>query len=294
MNMSEQKVAFVGLGVMGYPMAGHLAKAGHQVTVYNRTTGKAGAWAKAHDSATAPSPAAAAKGCDIVCACVGNDDDVRAVAYGADGILAGMEAGAVFVDHTTASATVAREIDAATRERGLHFLDAPVSGGQAGAENAALTIMVGGSAEAFAKAEAVISTYARAVTLMGPAGNGQLTKMVNQICIAGLVQGLSEGLNFAQRAGLDANKAVDVISKGAAQSWQMENRASTMLDDKFEHGFAVDWMRKDLGICLDTADETGASLPVTALVDQFYKDVQKQGGGRWDTSSLIKRLRAMG
>ncbi|HJO68552.1 MAG TPA: NAD(P)-dependent oxidoreductase [Rhodospirillales bacterium] len=288
--MSEQKVAFVGLGVMGYPMAGHLAKAGHQVTVYNRTTGKAGAWAKAHDSATAPSPAAAAKGCDIVCACVGNDDDVRAVAYGADGILAGMEAGAVFVDHTTASATVAREIDAATRERGLHFLDAPVSGGQAGAENAALTIMVGGSAEAFAKAEAVISTYARAVTLMGPAGNGQLTKMVNQICIAGLVQGLSEGLNFAQRAGLDANKAVDVISKGAAQSWQMENRASTMLDDKFDFGFAVDWMRKDLAICLDEARANGALLPVAAIVDQFYAAIQARGGGRWDTSSLIRLL----
>ena len=290
MSMSEQKVAFVGLGVMGYPMAGHLAKAGHQVTVYNRTTSKAEAWAKAHGGASAPSPAAAARACDIVCACVGNDDDVRAVAYGAEGILAGMEAGAVFVDHTTASATVAREIDAAARERGLHFLDAPVSGGQAGAENGALTIMVGGSAEAFAKAEAVISTYARAVTLMGPAGNGQLTKMVNQICIAGLVQGLSEGLNFAQRAGLDANMAVDVISKGAAQSWQMENRASTMLDDKFDFGFAVDWMRKDLAICLDEARANGALLPVTAIVDQFYAAIQARGGGRWDTSSLVRLL----
>ena len=288
--MSGQKVAFVGLGVMGYPMAGHLAKAGHQVTVYNRTQTKADAWASAHEGASAPSPAAAAQACDIVCACVGNDDDVRAVAYGDEGILAGMEAGAVFVDHTTASATVAREIDAAARERGLHFLDAPVSGGQAGAENGALTIMVGGSAEAFAKAEAVISSYARAVTLMGPAGNGQLTKMVNQICIAGLVQGLSEGLNFARRAGLDANNAVDVISKGAAQSWQMENRASTMLEDKFDFGFAVNWMRKDLAICLDEARANGALLPVTAIVDQFYAAIQERGGGRWDTSSLIRLL----
>jgi len=288
--MSATKTAFIGLGVMGYPMAGHLAKAGHQVTVYNRTTSKAEAWVKEHGGALQPTPAAAADGADVVCACVGNDDDLRGVAYGDDGILAGMKAGAVFVDHTTASADVAREVDAAAREKGLGFLDGPVSGGEAGAQNGILTVMVGGDEASFDKAEPVMQAYARAVTLLGPAGSGQLTKMVNQICIAGLVQGLSEGLNFAQRAGLDANKAVDVISKGAAQSWQMENRASTMLDDKFDFGFAVDWMRKDLAICLDEARANGALLPVAAIVDQFYAAIQARGGGRWDTSSLIRLL----
>jgi len=271
-------------------MAGHLVKAGHEVTVYNRTTSKAEAWVKEHGGALQTTPAAAADGADVVCACVGNDDDLRGVAYGDDGILAGMKAGAVFVDHTTASADVAREVDAAAREKGLGFLDAPVSGGEAGAQNGALTVMVGGDQANFDKAEPAMQSYARAVTLLGPAGAGQLTKMVNQICIAGLVQALAEGVNFAMRAGLDANLVIDVISKGAAQSWQMENRAKTMIEDKFEFGFAVDWMRKDLGICLDESRRNGARLPVAALVDQFYATVQERGGNRWDTSSLLRLL----
>ena len=284
------KAAFIGLGVMGFPMAGHLKRAGHDVTVYNRTAAKARAWAKMHGGAWKATPAEAAKGADIVCACVGNDDDLRSVVYGAKGILAGMKPGAIFVDHTTASATVAREVEAETKKRNLGFLDAPVSGGQAGAENGQLTIMVGGEAAAFAKAEPVISAYARAVTLLGPAGSGQLAKMVNQICIAGLVQGLSEGLAFAEMAGLDAAKVVEVISKGAAQSWQMDNRAKTMLADKFDFGFAVDWMRKDLGMVLDEARRNGALLPLTGVVNQFYARVQSLGGGRLDTSSLIRLL----
>ncbi len=288
--MSATKTAFIGLGVMGYPMAGHLVKAGHQVTVYNRTTSKAEAWVKEHGGALQPTPAAAADGAGVVCACVGNDDDLRGVTYGDDGILAGMTAGAIFVDHTTASADVAREVDAAAREKGLGFLDAPVSGGEAGAQNGILTVMVGGDQASFEKAEPVMQAYARAVTLLGSAGAGQLTKMVNQICIAGLVQGLSEGVNFAMRAGLDAKLVIDVISKGAAQSWQMENRAETMIDDKFDFGFAVDWMRKDLGICLDESRRNGARLPVAALVDQFYATVQERGGNRWDTSSLLRLL----
>jgi 3-hydroxyisobutyrate dehydrogenase len=288
--MSATKTAFIGLGVMGYPMAGHLAKAGHQVTVYNRTASKAEAWVKEHGGALQSTPAAAADGADVILACVGNDDDLRGVAYGDDGILAGMKAGAIFVDHTTASADVAREVDAAAREKGLGFLDAPVSGGEAGAQNGILTVMVGGDGPSFEKAEPVMQAYARAVTLLGPAGAGQLTKMVNQICIAGLVQGLSEGVNFAMRAGLDAKLVIDVISKGAAQSWQMENRAETMIDDKFDFGFAVDWMRKDLGICLDESRRNGARLPVAALVDQFYATVQERGGNRWDTSSLLRLL----
>ncbi|MDP6573580.1 MAG: NAD(P)-dependent oxidoreductase [Rhodospirillales bacterium] len=284
------KAAFIGLGVMGYPMAGHLKKAGHDVTVYNRTAAKAEAWVKEYGGASATTPAAAAAGADIVCACVGNDDDLRSVVYGDDGAFAGMEKGTVFVDHTTASAIVARELDAAAGDAGFGFLDGPVSGGQAGAENGVLTIMVGGEEKDFAKAEPVISAYGRAVTLMGPAGSGQLTKMVNQICIAGLVQGLSEGLNFAVKAGLDAKLVVDVISKGAAQSWQMENRGETMIDDKFEHGFAVNWMRKDLGICLEESRKNGARLPMAAVVDQFYAQIQDRGGGRWDTSSLMRLL----
>lgn len=284
------KAAFIGLGVMGFPMAGHLQRAGHDVTVYNRTTAKARNWAKTHGGKWAPTPAEAAKGADIVCACVGNDNDLRSVVYGEKGILAGMRPGAIFVDHTTASATVAREIEAEAKKQNFGFLDAPVSGGQAGAENGQLTIMVGGEAATFAKAEPVISAYAKAVTLQGPAGAGQLTKMVNQICIAGLVQGLSEGLAFAEMAGLDAAKVVEVISKGAAQSWQMNNRAKTMLADKFDFGFAVDWMRKDLGICLDEASKNGALLPLTGVVNQFYGRIQSLGGGRFDTSSLIRLL----
>jgi 3-hydroxyisobutyrate dehydrogenase-like beta-hydroxyacid dehydrogenase len=282
------KLAFLGLGVMGYPMAGHLAKAGHEVTVYNRTAAKAAQWVGQHGGRSAATPAEAARGADIVLMCVGNDNDVRAVASDA---LAGMNAGAILVDHTTASAGVAREVDGIAKTRRIDFLDAPVSGGQAGAESGKLTIMVGGEQRAFDRARDVVATYARAVTLMGPAGAGQLTKMVNQICIAGLVQALSEGINFAQRAGLDAERVLDVISKGAAQSWQMENRGKTMVADQFEFGFAVDWMRKDLDICLDAARENGAALPVTALVDQFYARVQSRGGGRWDTSSLIRLLR---
>ena len=288
------KVAFLGLGVMGYPMAGHLAKAGHEVTVYNRTTAKAEAWAKEHGGGHAATPREAAAGCDFVMSCVGNDDDLRSVCLGEDGAFAGMEKGAVFVDHTTVSAKVTRELYDAAAAGGIAFVDAPISGGQAGAENGALSVMCGGDEAAYDAAQPVIDAYARICRRIGESGAGQMTKMCNQIAIAGLVQGLSEALHFAEKAGLDGRAVVEVISQGAAGSWQMSNRYETMIDDKFEHGFAVDWMRKDLGICLDTADEVGASLPVTALVDQFYKDVQKLGGGRWDTSSLVKRLRAMG
>ena len=283
-------LAFLGLGVMGFPMAGHLAAAGHRVTVWNRSAPKRDAWTAKHAGKSAATARQAVAGAQIVLMCVGNDDDVRSVVYGADGALAGMATGAVLVDHTTASADLARELDAACTKAGVGFLDAPVSGGQAGAENGKLTVMVGGADATYARAEAVLQTYARAVTLMGPAGAGQLTKMVNQICIAGLVQALAEGVAFAGKAGLDQKRVIDVISKGAAQSWQMENRASTMIDDKFDFGFAVDWMRKDLGICLAEARRNGAKLPVTALVDQFYGSVQAMGGGRWDTSSLLKPL----
>ncbi len=294
MTNESKKLAFLGLGVMGYPMAGHLARAGHEVTVYNRSPAKADAWRNEYRGRTARTPAEAARSAEIVLMCVGNDDDVRTVANGADGALAGMAAGTILVDHTTASAEVAREVHAAAAARGVGFLDAPVSGGQAGAQNGKLTIMVGGDAPTFARAEGVLAHYARAVTLMGESGAGQLTKMVNQICIAGLLQGLSEGIDFAMRAGLDAERVLDVISKGAAQSWQMENRGRTMAADQFDFGFAVDWMRKDLGICLAEARANGATLPVTALVDQFYGRIQQQGGGRWDTSSLIRLLRHPG
>jgi 3-hydroxyisobutyrate dehydrogenase len=286
----KQKVAFLGLGVMGFPMAGHLANAGHQVTVYNRTAGRAEAWLQKYKGQRADTPAAAAKGAAIVFSCVGNDDDLRSIVYGDKGVLAGMSAGAVFVDHTTASAEVAREVFAAAATSKIEFLDAPVSGGQAGAENGKLTVMVGGEPGPFDRAKPVIDSYARACVLMGPVGSGQLAKMVNQICIAGLLQGLSEGMNFAKNAGLDCAKLVEVISKGAAQSWQMENRAHTMVDGKFNFGFAVDWMRKDLGICLAEAKRNKARLPVTALIDQFYAQVQARGGNRWDTSSLIHLL----
>lgn len=288
------KVAFLGLGVMGYPMAGHLAEAGHEVCVYNRTTAKAEAWVAQHKGRFAASPRAAVEGCEFVMSCVGNDDDLRAICIGADGAFGAMAPGSVFVDHTTVSAKVTRELSALANDAGLSFVDAPISGGQAGAENGILSVMCGGDLDAYARAEPVIDAYARTCKRLGESGAGQLTKMVNQICIAGLVQGLAEGLHFAEKAGLDGRAVIDVISGGAAGSWQMLNRYETMIDDEFEHGFAVDWMRKDLGICLDTADENGASLPVTALVDQFYKDVQKLGGARWDTSSLIKRLRVMG
>lgn len=284
------KVAFIGLGVMGAPMAGHLARAGHDVTVYNRTRAKAEAWLQRYNGRAASTPREAARGAQIVFSCVGNDDDVRAISVGADGAFHGMDAGSVFVDHTTASAALAVEIDRAARERGLHALDAPVSGGQSGAEQGILTVMVGGEASAFERAQPVIAHYARAVTLMGPAGAGQKTKMVNQICIAGLVEGLAEGLAFALRAGLDAKQVVSVISKGAANSWQMENRGNTMVDGKFDFGFAVDLMRKDLRIAMEEARANGAELPATALIDQFYAKLQKQGHGRLDTSSLIKLL----
>ena len=284
-------VAFIGLGVMGYPMARHLAsKGGHDLVVYNRTPEKAQKWVAEHGGRHAETPREAAEGCDFVFSCVGNDDDLRSVALGDTGALAGMKSGAVYIDNTTASAAVARELAAEAADRGIGFLDAPVSGGQAGAENGVLTVMVGGEQEAFDKARPVIDCYARMVGLMGPAGAGQLTKMVNQICIAGLVQGLSEGIHFAKKAGLDVEQVIGVISKGAAQSWQMENRYKTMNEGKFDFGFAVDWMRKDLSICLATARENGAKLPVTALVDQFYADVQAMGGSRWDTSSLLTRL----
>jgi 3-hydroxyisobutyrate dehydrogenase len=284
------KVAFLGLGVMGFPMAGHLVKAGHEVTVYNRTAKKAEEWVAKHKGKKAATPAEAAKGADLVCACVGNDDDLRSIVYGDQGAFAGMGKGVTFVDHTTASAIVARELDEEAKKRGFGFLDAPVSGGQAGAENGQLTIMVGGDAATYAKAEPVIKVYAKAITHMGPAGNGQLTKMVNQICIAGLVQGLSEAVNFAKRAGLDTDKVLATISKGAAQSWQMENRWKTMAEGKFDFGFAVDWMRKDLAICLAESKNNKARLPTTALIDQFYAHVQARGGGRWDTSSLMHLL----
>ena len=293
--METRKLAFLGLGVMGFPMAGHLARAGYSVTVYNRTASRAEKWlasmATAQKNSSARTPAAAAAGAGIVMMCVGNDDDVRAVALGPDGAVAAMQPGSILVDHTTASATVAREVHQAAAARGIGFLDAPVSGGQAGAENGKLTIMVGGDAETYAAAEPVLATYAKAVTLMGGPGSGQLTKMVNQICVAGLVQALSEGINFAARAGLDVEKVLDVIGKGAAQSWQMDNRGKTMAADQFNFGFAVDWMRKDLSICLGEARANGAALPVTALVDQFYARIQAQGGARWDTSSLIRLLR---
>ena len=285
-----KRTAFIGLGVMGYPMAGHMARAGHDVTVYNRTTARAEAWVGEYGGSMAATPAAAAAGADVVCSCVGNDDDVRSVAYGDHGILAGMSKGAVYVDHTTASAIVAREIHGKAKKLEVGCLDAPVSGGEVGAQNGMLTVMVGGAEGDFDAAKPVIECYARAVTLLGPVGSGQLTKMVNQICIAGLVQGLAEGLNFAVKAGLDGKKVVEVISKGAAQSWQMDSRAQTMLEDSFEFGFAVDWMRKDLAICLEEARSNGALLPVAAIVDQFYARIQAKGGNRWDTSSLIRNL----
>ncbi|MEP2715673.1 NAD(P)-dependent oxidoreductase [Pseudophaeobacter sp.] len=287
------KIAFLGLGVMGYPMAGHLKSAGHEVSVYNRTTAKAEAWAKAHGGSFGATPREAVEGAEFVMACVGNDDDLRSVCLGPDGAFSGMAAGSVFVDHTTVSAKVTRELYEAGAEAGVAFVDAPISGGQAGAENGVLSVMCGGDAEVYDRAEPVIDAYARICRRIGDSGAGQMTKMCNQIAIAGVVQGLSEALHFADKAGLDGRAVVEVISQGAAGSWQMSNRYETMLDDHFDHGFAVDWMRKDLGICLDTANETGASLPVTALVDQFYKDVQKLGGGRWDTSSLLKRLKAL-
>ena len=289
--MDSGKLAFLGLGVMGFPMAGHLARAGHKVVVYNRTPATAAQWVEKYGGTAARTPAAAAADATLVLMCVGNDDDVRAVALGAGGVVAAMHADSVLVDHTTASASIAREVYAAAKARGVGFLDAPVSGGQAGAENGKLTIMVGGDAEVFARAEPVLAHYARAVTLMGGAGSGQLTKMVNQICIAGLVQALSEGINFARKAGLDVERVLDVIGKGAAQSWQMDNRGKTMAADKFDFGFAVDWMRKDLAICAAEARANGAAIPVTALVDQFYARIQAQGGNRWDTSSLIRLLR---
>ena len=287
-------VAFLGLGVMGYPMAGHLQSAGHSVTVYNRTNAKAKAWVAEHGGAMATAPVEAAKGADFVMACVGNDDDLRGVCLGEMGAFAGMSKGAIFVDHTTVSAKVTAELYPASAELGLSFVDAPISGGQAGAENGVLSIMCGGDQAAYDAAEPIMAAYSRICRRIGDSGAGQKTKMCNQIAIAGLVQGLSEALHFAEKAGLDGAAVVEVISQGAAGSWQMSNRYQTMLDDHFEHGFAVDWMRKDLGICLQAADETGASLPVTALVDQFYKDLQKMGGGRWDTSSLFKRLQNLG
>jgi 3-hydroxyisobutyrate dehydrogenase len=285
------KVAFLGLGVMGFPMAGHLVKkGGHDVTVYNRTAAKAKEWADKFGGRTAPTPKAAAEGQDFVMCCVGNDNDLRAVTLGADGAFAGMKTGATFVDHTTASAEIARELDAEATRRGFKFVDAPVSGGQAGAENGLLTVMCGGASDAYAGAEPVIAAYARMCKLLGPAGSGQLTKMVNQICIAGLVQGLSEGIHFAKKSGLDVQAVIETISKGAAQSWQMENRYKTMNEDKYDFGFAVEWMRKDLSICIAESRRNGASLPVTALVDAFYAEVEKMGGKRWDTSSLLARL----
>jgi 3-hydroxyisobutyrate dehydrogenase-like beta-hydroxyacid dehydrogenase len=293
------RVAFLGLGVMGFPMAGHLALAGHQVTVYNRTATKSIAWhaeftrasGQNEPNAWAETPRLAVQGADIVFCCVGNDDDLRSVTIGPDGAFAGMKPGAIFVDHTTASATVARELSALAAHEGLHFIDAPVSGGQAGAQNGLLTVMCGGDATAFETVKPVALAFSRAFTLLGASGAGQLAKMVNQICIAGLVQGLSEAIAFGQRAGLDMNQVLDVIGKGAAQSWQLDNRGKTMVQDKFDFGFAVDWMRKDLGLVLDEAKRNGARLPATALVDQFYADVQQMGGNRWDTSSLIKRLK---
>ena len=289
--IAPRRVAFLGLGVMGHPMAGHLARAGHRVTVYNRTAAKAQQWVAEYGGAAATSPKAAADGADIVFACVGNDDDLRSVVQGESGAVAGMTRGAVFVDHTTASAKIAHELSAAARERGLQFIDAPVSGGNLGAINGMLTVMCGGDAAAFALIQPVAMAFAKAVTLVGDSGAGQLAKMVNQIAIAGLVQGLAEAIAFGEKAGLDMTTVLGVIGKGAAQSWQMDNRGPTMIADKFDFGFAVDWMRKDLGLLLDEAKRNGARLPVTALVDQFYADIQAQGGNRWDTSSLIRRLR---
>ena len=285
------RLAFLGLGVMGFPMAGHLAAKGHQVTVYNRSPAKAAAWVAKHGGTSAPTPRQAAEGAAFVLACVGNDDDLRSVCLGPDGAFAGMAAGAIFIDHTTVSAEVTRELATMAAGQGNGYVDAPLSGGQAGAENGVLSIMCGGSAADYARAEPVMQSYARICKRLGDTGSGQLAKMMNQICIAGLVQGLSEALAFGEKAGLDGAAVVEVISQGAAGSWQMVNRHKTMLEGKFDHGFAVDWMRKDLGICLATANQIGASLPVTALVDQFYKDVQRMGGGRHDTSSLLRRLR---
>lgn len=288
------KLAFLGMGVMGYPMAGHLQAAGHDVCVYNRTAAKAEAWVKKHGGSSASTPREAAQGAAFVMSCVGNDDDLRNVCIGPDGAFAGMHAGAIFVDHTTVSDIVTHELYAVAKESGFNFVDAPISGGQAGAENAQLGIMCGGDEDAYAAAEPVMNVYAKLCKRIGETGAGQVTKMCNQIAIAGLVQGLSEALHFADKAGLDGRDVIEVISQGAAGSWQMSNRYETMLDDHWDHGFAVDWMRKDLGICLNSANKNGASLPVTALVDQFYKDVQKMGGGRWDTSSLFKRLKESG
>jgi len=286
------KLAYIGLGVMGFPMAGHLVvKGGHKLTVYNRSRAKAEAWVAKFGGKAADTPAEAARGAEIVFCCVGDDPDLREVTLGANGAFQSMAKGAIFVDHTTASAKIARELAAEATKRGFEFLDAPVSGGQAGAENGALTVMVGGDAQAFERARPVIAHFGRAVTLLGPSGSGQLTKMVNQICIAGLIEGLSEGINFGLKAGLDMKLVLDVITKGAATSWQMENRGKTMVDDKFDFGFAVDWMRKDLRICAETARETGADLTVTKMIDGFYAEIQKMGGGRWDTSSLIRRIR---
>lgn len=290
-SVPSRKVAFLGLGVMGFPMAGHLALAGHQVTVYNRSAAKSAAWVAEFGGQSAPTPREAAAGAEMVFCCVGNDDDLRSVVLGDDGAFAGMAKNAVFVDHTTASADVARELSKIAQGKGLQFIDAPVSGGQAGAQNGLLTVMCGGDSATFDAVKPVAMAFSRAVTLLGESGAGQLAKMVNQICIAGLVQGLSEAIAFGMRAGLDMEAVLGVISKGAAQSWQMENRGKTMIDGKFDYGFAVDWMRKDLGLVLDEAKRNGARLPVTALVDQFYADVQQAGGARWDTSSLITRLK---
>jgi len=285
------KVAFLGLGVMGYPMAGHLVAAGHDVCVYNRTASKAEKWVAEHGGSMGATPALAAQDCDFVFACVGNDDDLREICTGPDGALDAMTKNAIFVDHTTVSAAVTADMNDYAKSKSLHFVDAPVSGGQAGAENGVLSIMCGGAQDAFNTAEPIMASYSKTCKRIGDSGAGQITKMCNQIAIAGLVQGLSEALHFADKAGLDGRDVIEVISQGAAGSWQMSNRFETMLDDHYDHGFAVDWMRKDLGICLATAEDNGASLPVTALVDQFYKDVQKMGGGRWDTSSLLKRLK---
>ncbi len=290
-QQAPRKLAFLGLGVMGYPMAGHLARAGHRLTVYNRSASKAASWCDEFGGQAAATPALAARDADFVLCCVGNDADLRSVSLGPDGALGAMRAGAVFVDHTTASATVARELEVHARSLGLEFIDAPVSGGQAGAQNGQLTVMCGGAPAAFESARPVLLAFARAVTLMGASGAGQLTKMVNQISIAGMVQGLSEALAFGKRAGLDLEQVIEVIGKGAAQSWQLENRGPTMVAEKFDFGFAVDWMRKDLGLVLEEGKRNGSRLPVTALVDQFYADIQQMGGGRWDTSSLIKRLK---
>ncbi|MBT5485093.1 MAG: NAD(P)-dependent oxidoreductase [Gammaproteobacteria bacterium] len=284
------KVAFIGLGVMGFPMAGHLANAGHSVTVFNRTAEKAQLWVESYQGETAATPALAATDADYIFTCVGNDDDLREVTIGADGAFEAAKAGAIFIDNTTTSAIVARELSAIAEEKGFSFLDAPVSGGQAGAENGKLTVMIGGDESAFEKAEPVIASFAASIKLLGPSGYGQLTKMVNQICIAGLVQALSEGIHFAKHAGLDVEKVIGVISKGAAQSWQMENRYQTMMNNEFDFGFAVDWMRKDLGIAMEEATKNGASLPVTKIVDGYYSELQQSGGNRWDTSSLIARL----